>query len=376
MEELCDDGGLCLGGRLSVPAPISCPVIDSSLFFADAAQDVVVQGNLVYVAALSEGLRIVDFIDPAIPVEVAFYDPPTCLDNGSPVPFEAEDVVLSGALLLVSAGPCGVLVFDSDAATSIDNNTIPIAIDTNGDAFGVEGVGGELYAADFDGGLAILNLSTAQQVDSFGAGTTLLGSVDIELTGNRAILATGPGLRIVEGNSQAGFVLAGLYDSGNEATGPSWDAELTRDGVKHLAYLARSADGLDVLDISDPSQIAVLKNVPSVTGSFEVSISGSRAVTAEGDGGIGVLDLANPSLPVSLGTFPSEGFTFDVEMNDSFAFVAFETAVPGAGGLRIVQLERVGVDPLLVPEPASILGSLTALATVASVAWRRRNRRR
>jgi hypothetical protein len=53
------------------------------------------------------------------------------------------------------------------------------------------------------------------------------------------------------------------------------DVELLRDGARDFVYLARWLDGVDVLDTSDPSDIGLLKNIPSATGSFEVSISGS-----------------------------------------------------------------------------------------------------
>ena len=377
MEEHCDAGGLCIGGRLSVPAPNSCPVIDNSLYFTDAVQDVVVDRDLVYVAARSAGLRIVDNSDPDFPAEVASYDPATCMDSGNPVPFEALDVVRSGANLFVSAGACGVLVFDARSPLTINNNTIPRAIDTAGDAFDVRSIGGLAYVADFDGGLAVLDLMTGMQVDSFGAGTSVTGAVDIELDGNRSFVATGAGLRIVDDDPQTGLLLAGMYDPLNDPTGASQDAQIVRDGVKHLIYLARMFDGLDVLDVTDPSNVIFKTNLPSGSGSYAVSISGSRAVTAEGDGGIRVLDLADLSSPISLGLFPSEGFTADVEMNDRFAFVAFDTNNGvDQGGLRIVQLEKIGVDPSLVPEPATVLGSLAALTTIVVLARRRRNERR
>ena len=378
MEEHCDAGGLCIGGRLSVPAPNSCSVVDNSLYFTDTAQDVVVDRDLVYVAARSAGLRIVDNSDPGFPAEVASYDPATCMDGGNPVPFEALDVVRSGSDLFVSAGACGVLVFDARSPLTIDDNTIPRAIDTAGDAFDVRRIGGFAYVADFDGGLAVLDLMTGMQVDSFGAGTSVTGAVDIELDGNRSFVATGAGLRIIDDDPQAGLLLAGTYDPLNDpTTGASQDAQIVRDGAKYLIYLARMFDGLDVLDVTDPSDVIFKTNLPSGSGSYEVSISGSRAVTAEGDGGIGVLDLADLSSPISLGLFPSEGFTADVEMNDRFAFVAFDTDNGvDQGGLRIVQLEKIGVDPRLVPEPATVLGSLAALTTIVVLARRRRNERR
>ena len=377
MEEHCDVGGLCIGGRLSVPAPNSCPVIDNSLYFTDAARDVVVDRDLVYVAARSAGLRIVDNSDPDFPAEVASYDPANCMDGGNPVPFEALDVVRSGSNLFVSAGACGVLVFDARSPLTIDNNTIPRAIDTAGDAFDVRSIGGFAYVADFDGGLAVLDLMTEMQVDSFGAGTSVTGAVDIELDGNRSFVATGAGLRIVDDDPQTGLLLAGMYDPLNDPTGASRDAQIVRDGAKDLIYLARMLDGLDVLDVTDPSNVILKTNLPSGSGSYAVSISGSRAVTAEGDGGIGVLDLADLSSPISLGLFLSEGFTADVEMNDRFAFVAFDTNNGvDQGGLRIVQLEKIGVDPRLVPEPATVLGSLAAITTIVVLARRRRNERR
>jgi hypothetical protein len=372
MDEVCDAGGSCMGGRLSVPAPLTCSVTDSSLYFTDAAQDVVVDQNLVYVAALSAGIRIVDFTDPDFPAEVASHDPATCFDGAVEVPFVAQDVVLADSILYVSAGACGVLIFDVTNPLTIDDNTIPLAIDTAGEAFDVRRSGGLAYVADFDGGLAVLELATVSQIDSFGGGTSVTAAVDLEQDGNRSFLATDTGLRIVDDDPVSGLSLAGGYDSGNVVTGASQDAQLVRDGNNDLVYLARSFDGLDVLDVTDPASIVFLTNLPSVSGSYEVSLSGARAVTAEGDDGIGVLDIANLSSPISLGRYASEGFTSDVEMNDEFAFVAFDTdSGVDQGGLRIVKLERIGVDPLLVPEPRTLLGGLAALTASGLLAWRR-----
>ncbi len=377
MDAFCDGGGLCAGGRLSVPAPDSCDVIDNSLYFTAAARDVVVRGDLVYVAALGAGLRIVDFSDPETPVETAFYDPPTCLNDGIPVPFEAEDVVLSGSTLYLSAGECGVLVFDTNFV--IDDNTVPVTIDTDGLAYCAQPSGDAAYTAVFDSGVALLDLVTQTQIDSYAASGTLFGSVDLELLGARAIVATGAGLAIVEDYTPGGLGVVGSYESGNEGDGSSQDVELVRKPGENLAYLVRLLDGVDVLDISDPSNITLLANVPSAqastTGSYQISISGSRAVIAEGDGGIGVLDLTDPNAPQSLGAFPNEGLTLDVEMNDQFAFVGFETD-PLGGGLRIVQLERIGVDPTFVPEPDRVLGCLVSLTAIGALMRRSRNPRR
>ena len=63
--------------------------------------------------------------------------------------------------------------------------------------------------------------------------------------------------------------------------------------------------------------------------------------------------------------------------NDSeFAFVAFENLPAGTGGgLRIVQLERIGVDPMCIPEPGAMVSRLIALATVGFLVRRRRSKR-
>lgn len=47
----------------------------------------------------------------------------------------------------------------------------------------------------------------------------------------------------------------------------------------------------------------------------------------------------------------------------------------GQGGLRIVQLERVGVDPTLIPEPSALLSGLADLTASAAIALRRRKER-
>jgi len=371
MDGACDGSGLCAGGRTSVPLPDSCPVIDNSLYFNAAIQGVVVSGDTVYLEALSEGVRVVDISDPSAPFEQFPFDPPTCFDSegGTDVPFVAEEVVVSGSSLLVSAGSCGVLVINGSVAW----------IDTDGWAFSAKSAGDVLFAAVNDSGVALLDEMTEMQIESYDANGLLAGSVDIERFGDRTIVATGSGMAIIEDDVLLGLGIVGVYASGNEGPGSSQDVEFTREGGTNLAYLVRLMDGLDVLDISDPSNIMLLANVPrapgSTTGSYEVSISGARAVTAEGDGGIGVLDVSDRTSPQSLGAFPSEGFTLDVEMSGGFAFVGFETDPLGNGGLRIGKLERIGVDPLLVPEPETLFGSLAAFAVIGALMWRRRHER-
>ena len=63
-------------------------------------------------------------------------------------------------------------------------------------------------------------------------------------------------------------------------------------------------------------------------------------------------------------------------MNDEFAFVAFETDLDGhGGGLRVVQLERVGVDPMVIPEPQTGVGGLVALVTIGVLLRQRKAHR-
>ena len=77
--------------------------------------DVFVQGSYAYVAAGSDGLRIVDISDPTAPTEVGFYDTP---DDALGI---VQDVVVLGDYAYLAAGLAGLRIVDvSDPAALVE----------------------------------------------------------------------------------------------------------------------------------------------------------------------------------------------------------------------------------------------------------------
>ena len=65
----------------------------------------------------------------------------------------------------------------------------------------------------------------------------------------------------------------------------------------NYAYIAGRADGLVIVDISNPDTIVVLSTTPSVGEAVDIDISGNRAFVAVAWYGVKVLDISNVTFP-------------------------------------------------------------------------------
>lgn len=121
------------------------------------------------------------------------------------------------------------------------------------------------------------------------------------------------------------------------------------------AYVATDFT-IDVVDVSDPSNISLINSVESLDFNNGLDIEGDIMVVAEGLEGITTYDLSNPDLPEKIDSFFifGENETFGVDIREKFVYTAllfrpslsiFEPARPG--GLRIVDFENVN-NPRLI----------------------------
>lgn len=102
-----------------------------------------------------------------------------------------------------------------------------------------------------------------------------------------------------------------------------------------FAYIGWGA-GLDVLEVSDPHQPALLTSL----GGFEanitaIEVASSFAYVTIQDQGLQILDLSVPAAPVPLGFFSTPGAARDVVLSGTLAYVA-----DGYHGLQIIDVSR------------------------------------
>lgn len=262
--------------------------------------------NLVYVAAATAGLVIVDIQDPAQPTLLAVLD----------TPGYASDLTISGQTLYLADGEAGVRIVD------VTNPWAPREL-------GAMGSGDEwvhrVVASD-----ALLFVATAIAVRVLDvtdkAAPRVLSSlplVNVSVTGlaiqgSRAYIAGwGVGFYVVDLQDPAQPTLVGTLKLKDPA----------RDVVVQgsLAYLALEG-GLMVVDISDPAQPHPLALVPSNQGWLNRLSLVGQTVHASAGYGLSMFDLSEPAAPRLAAEVPVMTFVSDVMLKQGLAFL-----VTGAG---------------------------------------------
>ena len=149
---------------------------------------------------------------------------------------------------------------------------------------------------------------------------------DVFIDGSYAYCAAGPtGMDIIDISNPTNPVrvatynteglVNGIYVSGNYAYVADWDA------------------GLQIIDISTPS-------APSLAGSYNTSgrargvhVSGNYAYVADGSAGLQIIDISTPSSPSLAGSYDTSGYAYDVHVSGNYAYVADVGA-----GLQIIDI--------------------------------------
>lgn len=280
------------------------------------ARGVTKSGNYLYVAAGERGLRILDINNPQTPQEVAFYD----------TAGRSDAVAVTGDAALIADRNNGLVIVD----TTNHAGMLPLLTQIpSKDARDVAIDGNYAYLADFEEGLRIVDIRTPGSAFLLKTMDPIPGQemkpVSVSVLGNYAYLATGDqGIRIVNvldkqiPTQVQQILVPGQADARNVALvaynpqiqGPeAYKADPNAPGVKVYAYVANGLFGLQVLDVSNPSQsIPIAMNLDAqivhLQGiAMDVAIVGDRAYLAYDGGGLFILNIADPANPQFLGEF-------------------------------------------------------------------------
>jgi hypothetical protein len=90
----------------------------------------------------------------------------------------------------------------------------------------------------------------------------------------------------------------------------------------NYAYVADGTARVQVVDISNPQSPAVIGGVNIPDCASGIKVRGQFAFVAHGSAGLYILDLSNPSSPYVIGLFDTPGWTRDVELKDNYAYLA------------------------------------------------------
>ena len=285
------------------------------------ASEVFIIDTLIYVADGWGGLRIIDFSDPAEPVEIGFYD-----GVGS-----AHDLVVEGNYAYLAY----------EAALTIVDVTNPYApvftgsLRTPGYAVGVDVQGNYAYVADYDQGLRMIDITNPYLPAETGfydtPGTAWAVQVD------------SPYVYVADGDSGMIILDISVPDSIVKVSGfqvldynpPAYarDVEL----VGNTIYLAYWDAGLRIVDVSVPANPVPLSYYDTIGYSVGVSVKDDRAYVANWAVGMWAVDISNIYAPVKAGYSDTPGYALGVGAGGDYICVA-----DGEAGIVVIFAGIVG----------------------------------
>ncbi|NPD88148.1 MAG: hypothetical protein HGN29_05475 [Asgard group archaeon] len=326
------------------------------LALGDAARDVIVAGNIAFIANDQGGLSVVNVTDTSNPIRIGVRDTPGTSSN----------LVVAGDYVYLADGENGLVVInianplnptivatynadisfvvnvavEGNYAYAIDLNNGVIVLDitdittpTFVGLWSKSGVsaasvcGDYLYVTDINDGLSVVNIADP---------TTPVFINTLSLPGNPSAIG-------IEGDyayftcQSGGFQITQIKDFGISLAGSYYhpagcfDVSVSGD----YAYVADSGS-LKIIDISAPS-------APTLVGSYStfpffawaVFVSGAYAYVGDGSGGIGliIIDISTPSAPTLVGSYDTPGLVYGIFVSGDYAYVA-----DGSSGLLVLDI--------------------------------------
>lgn len=268
-----------------------------------------IEAGRAYVAG-EKTLRLFDVSNPASPKALGSYA----------FPEKIWGIRIVGSLVYVAADFFGLGVVDVSNPSAL---VLRGSVKTPGQAKNVALVGTTALVADHMSGLDIIDVSNAAKPAIKGSFFLEGYARDVISAGSMAYAVDAPAGLYVFDLSKSGPVEP--INSQQSARAPA-SIEVSRPGAPGAALAILVGGGsLQVYDISKPAaapaRIATVKT-PSGRPS-RVTLHGHYAYVADGREGLQVVDLSNPSAPVVLGTgFKTPAPARDVAVADGLVMVA------------------------------------------------------
>lgn len=329
--------------------------------FSGSARDVVVQGDVAYIASYSHGLVTVDIGDPTAPsvldthkdntIYNYYYgvdacgdyaylankdeglraydvsDPGNIVYRGSWNPSQyIYGVEVHGQTAFVAADDRGLAILDVTHPSAISH----IASYTTTNARDVTLAGNYAFVADLSGGVAVIDVTDPANP---GLATTISGAI-----GAQKVAVDGGTLAVATGAGGAMF-----YD----VTEPWNPLHLATIATSHLALdieiwgdLALVSDG-DAgaigIDISDPTTPAIVHGVATPDRCYSLAVAGDRLYAAcDDDGGLRVIDANGRSTPVIVGSQGTPSNSRGIRVRGDVAYIADGWE----GGLKVLDVSN------------------------------------
>lgn len=284
------------------------------------SKNVSVVGNYAYVAAGSAGLVIVNISSPESPVLAGSYTAKT-----------ANDVTVSNGYAYVASGgntdrTNGLLVLN------VSNPALPTRsgfLKTAGTARGVAVQGSYAYLADGSNELVVINVSNPASPSQAGkVSGTIRNFADVFVSGSSAYVAmnedvkrfnvSNPASPALNSAASGGFVKQDVF--GVHGNGAVLAVAVGTNGVSLLN--PNTADGVVMPKLI--SGAGLYDTDGTASGVF---VSGNYVYVADGANGLVVLDITNPSAPAQVVQIATAGLANGVFVSGDKVYVATSTGL-------------------------------------------------
>lgn len=297
------------------------------------AEDLLVSGNYVYLAAKTYGVYVIDVTDPERPT----------LKKRIDTAGNAWNLALSGNTLFVADRENGIAVIDvTDPPNAALSSTVNAGINVydlavNGStvyAVGGDGTDGYLKILDLSTLASPLELGSYKITGQYKAGSSCAyysnhlyyGAADGRLY---AFAVQDPAQIVLQTNS--------FYDAGTPGHEP-WGLGITIDSGSGTLYYSDWGAGLVSVDIKDPAAMTKLDGHATGNGVYDSWLSGNRLYIANSWGGLGVLDVSDPS---ALGLLNAKYITYEITKS-GFAYPGSPHGVAVQGDYTYIADNSVG----------------------------------
>jgi hypothetical protein len=277
--------------------------IDLRAWFID---DVAIVGNVAYVTADGEGLRIIDLTNPT---ELGFF----------PLQGKNFDIAVRGNIVYVTNGQ-GFHIFDVSNPTTIQELTFFNLPDW---ANGIILAGNRAYIFTTDG-IHILNIANPAQPNEIGGYQVEGGVTDIALMGYSVYLAKFyGGLQLVDTTNPATPLDIGRYT-------PLHSGEYV-DAVGDMVYVT-DVEKLYIFALSHQTTLTQLGVYTSTSGTRRFTVSGNMAYILD-DKSLHLVDISNPAAPIEVGSYIAPKDVEAVAVEGHIAYLAATSS-----GLRLIDV--------------------------------------
>lgn len=279
---------------------ISNPLAPAQASFYDAGgiiRDISVVGGYAYLASYLE-LVIIDVSDPTSPSFVSEYADPSYVFG----------VTIVGDYAYLGCYSTVEVIDVSDPSAPTFEVSLPMSenvaiVVANGDY--VYAVGTSLIFR--------LDVTNPASPISAGGGTCPPLTRELRFTGSYAWISS-PWSFEIHALGLNGLTPVGSHGCYDELSDVSvWE---------NTAYVANETDGLQIVDVSDPSNPTILATYDDALQVLGVLVRNDTAYVANGYYGLLILDVSNPAMPMYVGQCSPSGRLEKVAVQGDYAYVA------------------------------------------------------